>query len=71
MPDETPIQFPHYEQPVHPKGIPIMWDAKQGKPFTKLIKNMLKLPRRGRSTSSKSSSVKLPKAHRYKKKKDL
>ena len=70
MPSETPSQFPHYEAPIYPRGIPIA-EQGQGKPMAKLVKRMMKLPKRGRSTSSKSTSVKLPKAHRYSKKKDL
>jgi hypothetical protein len=70
MPAQTP-QFPHYEPPTL-RGIPLMDNPGQGKPMAKMIKRMLKLPKRGlRSTSSKSSSVKLPKAHRYRKERDL
>jgi len=71
MPAETPQQFPHYEPPINPKGM-VVADYGGGKPFNKLIKRMMKMPKRGtRSANSKRSSVKLPKAHRYKKERDL
>ena len=71
MPDQTPQQFPHYDPPVYPKGM-VVDDYGGGKPFNKLIKRMMKMPKRGsRSASSKRNSVKLPKAHRYSKERDL
>lgn len=71
MPDTTPKQFPHYDPPVYPKGMVVAGTVGRN-PFTKLIKRMMKMPKRGtRSATSKRSSVKLPKPHRYKKERDL
>ena len=71
MPDASPLQFPQYEAP-RPRGIPLMDDPGQAKMMTKMIKMRLKLPKRGlHSTAGKATSVKLPKAHRYRKERDL
>jgi hypothetical protein len=49
-----------------------MDDPGQAKMMTKMIKMRLKLPKRGlHSTAGKATSVKLPKAHRYRKERDL
>ena len=45
-PGESPIQFPRYEAP-RSYGIPVA-NPGEGKPMAKLVKRMMKLPRRGK-----------------------
>jgi hypothetical protein len=72
MPDQTPQQFPHYEPPKYQPGqIHVPDNHGQNKPITRLLSRALKGRRMGSAKGKGYGTVKLPKVHRYRKKRDL